>query len=220
MRLFKFRSLSNIEFVLDIIYNQRLYCATYDNLNDPFEGLFISNLLNLSQRPKGAQLLGDDEAGYQVVVSAKHINNQALENSRICSLSQSISDVRLWSYYGDGHTGIAIEIEVDDEDPLLHKVNYCNELPRVDLGYLGDADILSLLRKKTLHWQHEQEFRIVSDEKYYCIKKKIRSIYLGSRVSPFHADILKKAVGHDIDIFHTQINPHRVEVEKRLYQSL
>jgi hypothetical protein len=214
MRLFKFRSLSNIEFVLDIIYNQRLYCATYDNLNDPFEGLFISNLLNLSERPMGSELLGHSEAGYQVVVSAKQIHNQALESSRICSLSRAINDVRLWSYYGDGHTGIAIEIEVDKDDPYVFPVKYCSELPRVNLKKLYDNDVLSLLRQKTLHWQHEQEYRVVSSDKYYCIKHKIRAIYLGSRVSAFHADILKKAVGKDVDIFHTQINPHTVEVEK------
>ena len=214
MRLFKFRSLSNIEFVLDIIYNQRLYCATYDNLNDPFEGLFISNLLNLSERPTGAELLSSNEAGYQVVVNAKHIHNEALENSRICSLSRAINDVRLWSYYGDGHTGIAIEIEVNEDDPLVFPVNYNSELPRVDLNNLCEADVINLFKQKTLHWQHEQEYRIVSSDKYYCIKQKIRSIYLGSRVSAFHAEILTKAVGQDVDIFHTQINPQTVEVER------
>ena len=40
MKLYKFRSFENIEFTLDIIMNERLYCAQHKSLNDPFEGLF------------------------------------------------------------------------------------------------------------------------------------------------------------------------------------
>ncbi|TVZ37829.1 Protein of unknown function (DUF2971) [Alteromonadaceae bacterium 2753L.S.0a.02] len=216
MRLFKFRSLSNIEFVLDIIYNQRLYCASYDKLNDPFEGLFLSNLFDLSKKPVGARLLGSQAGVYNVVASAKHLDSSLLENCRVCSLTRNISDVRLWSYYGDGHTGIAIEIEVDDNEPDLHPVSYSEKLPLIDLDAIANSDISALLRKKTLHWQHEQEYRVITDRKYFCIKEKIRTIYLGSRVKSFHADILKKAVGNTTAIYHTKINPHSVEVEKHL----
>ncbi len=214
MKLYKFRSLSNIEFVLDIIYNQRLYCAHYDNLNDPFEGLFLSNLLDLSQRPTGSRLLGGESGNYQVVVSAKHLNNTILEDARICSLTQSYSDVRLWSYYGDGHTGIAIEVEVDESDPQLHKIEYSDTLPTFDLDNATDARVHALLKCKTRQWQHEQEYRLITSKKYYCISEKIRSIYLGSRVSQFHADILKKAVSKKINIYHTRIDPYQVKVER------
>lgn len=214
MRLYKFRSLSNIEFVLDIIYNQRLYCSTYDKLNDPFEGLFLSNLFDLSKRPFGSRFLGGDSGAYRVVASAKHLNSSILESSRICSLSSSISDVRLWSHYGDGHTGIAIEIEVNDDDDLIKKIEYRDCLPSFNIENATEDNVSSLLNKKTLHWQHEQEYRIITSKKYYCIREKIRTIYLGSRVSEFHADILKKAVGDNINICHTSINPHLVEVER------
>ncbi len=214
MRLFKFRSLSNIEFVLDIIYNQRLYCAKYDKLNDPFEGLFLSNLYDLSKKPVGSRLLSDHDGTYKVVASAKHLNSAILESSRICSLTRSIADVRLWSYYGDGHTGIAIEIEVDNNDRQINKIEYGKHLPQYNLETATEEELCSLLKKKTLQWQHEQEYRIITSKKYYCIKEKIKAIYLGGRVSEFHADILKKAVGERINIYHTTINPHLVEVER------
>jgi len=44
MILYKYRSLVNFERILDIILNQRLYCSKYDELNDPFEGLFIRTI--------------------------------------------------------------------------------------------------------------------------------------------------------------------------------
>lgn len=48
MKLYKFRSLDNIEFTFDILLNERLYCANYKDLNDPFEGIFrTTRLVNL-----------------------------------------------------------------------------------------------------------------------------------------------------------------------------
>ena len=40
MKLYKFRSFDNIEYTLDILINERLYCSSHEALNDPFEGLF------------------------------------------------------------------------------------------------------------------------------------------------------------------------------------
>jgi len=41
MKLFKYRSLRTMEFILDIFLNERLHCAPYSELNDPFEGMFF-----------------------------------------------------------------------------------------------------------------------------------------------------------------------------------
>lgn len=45
MILYKYRSLTNLEHVFDIILNQRLHCSTYPELNDPFEGIFETVLV-------------------------------------------------------------------------------------------------------------------------------------------------------------------------------
>ena len=45
MKLYKYRSLrQNLDFVLDILLNGRLYCAEYQTLNDPLEGFFIEEI--------------------------------------------------------------------------------------------------------------------------------------------------------------------------------
>ena len=42
MKLYKYRSLRrNLDFVLDILLNERLYCANYTALNDPLEGYYV-----------------------------------------------------------------------------------------------------------------------------------------------------------------------------------
>ena len=38
--LYKYKSLDNLMWILDIILNKRLYAAKYTELNDPMEGIF------------------------------------------------------------------------------------------------------------------------------------------------------------------------------------
>lgn len=38
---YKYRSLSNLRYFLDILINKRLYMASYSELNDPMEGAFV-----------------------------------------------------------------------------------------------------------------------------------------------------------------------------------
>lgn len=38
---YKYRSLSNLRFFLDILIYKRLYMASYSELNDPMEGAFV-----------------------------------------------------------------------------------------------------------------------------------------------------------------------------------
>ena len=44
---FKYRSLSNLRYFLDILVNKRLYMATYSELNDPWKGLISLVTINL-----------------------------------------------------------------------------------------------------------------------------------------------------------------------------
>ncbi|MCW8831230.1 MAG: DUF2971 domain-containing protein [Gammaproteobacteria bacterium] len=106
MKLYKFRSLDNMDYALDIILNERLYCPEYSELNDPFEGLF-------NQLMPGSFDSGFDN-GFST--SNKTISNvdELLADSyhtRVCSLTSDLHDVRLWSHYADSHRGIAIELD-------------------------------------------------------------------------------------------------------------
>lgn len=52
--------------------------------------------------------------------SPKSISELPLfENKTVCSLTASLSDIRLWSHYADGHTGVAIEIDIDESVFLM-----------------------------------------------------------------------------------------------------
>lgn len=44
-RLYRYRSLTNVDQELDALLKGYLYCSPYKNLNDPMEGLFTSSRL-------------------------------------------------------------------------------------------------------------------------------------------------------------------------------
>ncbi len=215
MKLYKYRSLQSIEFVLDILLNERLYCSTYDELNDPFEGLFLTTIASVIGLPGGLNILPGMGLGQgKVIKDIKDIKSESFQKKRICSLSASINDVRLWSHYGDGHKGIAIEIDLPREETKLHRVNYSTELPSYSPSFLTDPlDYVKVLTNKTDHWAYEAEYRIINEYEYFNISNKISAVYLGYRISDRNRDLLSKVVSKSIPFIETTINHHKIIVE-------
>ena len=112
MKLYKFRSLDNLEFVLDILLNEQLYCSTYESLDDPLEGLFYTIINPLGTSMKLLQ--------YKCIDGLPTYNSDL----RICSLSSSFRDIRMWSHYASGHTDVAIEIDFENHLSDAIEVNY------------------------------------------------------------------------------------------------
>ncbi len=109
MKLYKYRSLTNLEYTFDILLNERLHCAPYDQLNDPFEGLFFSvaHWGGMSGIVAGSMMPGRGYGFVPTVKSPRSLSELTIPGgTRVCSLSASLSDVRLWSHYADGHKRI------------------------------------------------------------------------------------------------------------------
>jgi hypothetical protein len=94
MKLYKFKSLRNFQYVADIFCNKRFHTALFTELNDPMEGLFE----------------------YDPETSERYINQikQEKGNLRTCSFSKNFKNLLLWAHYADGFKGICIEIEAND----------------------------------------------------------------------------------------------------------
>ena len=45
-RYYKFRGLQDLKRFIDIILNKRLYASRYGELNDPMEGVYMTDSLN------------------------------------------------------------------------------------------------------------------------------------------------------------------------------
>lgn len=210
MLLYKFRTLKNIEFALDIILNERLHCASYNQLNDPFEGLFHTVLYSYNYPPNYPLFFNTNE-----VKGVREVNDLPikLRHCKICSLSKNLNDVRLWSHYADGHKGIAIELDFCEIESDVHKVNYVEKLPEFEDTNLNSLSPIELLTFKTKHWEYEEEYRIIDKKDYYPIKGRIKSIYAGHRTSKLHASLLDKIIPKQIPIIPNELNTERIIVE-------
>lgn len=201
------RSLENLEFVLDIILNERLYCSDFASLNDPLEGIYFS--IPVPYFPNGLSSKN----------KASHVSQQTLTQlseyknfSRVCSLALSFEDIRLWSHYADSHRGVAIEIDFIDYETDVKQIEYLLKLKRYRNTTLETPFPDEILSKKTIHWEHEKEFRIIQSDTYYAVPGRISAIYLGSRVDGDRKILLDKILPNNLPIYCTKINESHLAV--------
>ena len=200
MRLYKFRSLDKLEYILDILLNERLYCSTYESLNDPLEGLFytIINPLGTSKKLRQYKRI-DDLPTYT-------------SDLRICSLSNSFKDIQMWSHYANGHTGVAIEIDFENHADDAIKVNYGNGLQKHGTTILAGSTPTDVLSYKTKNWEDEEEYRIITKDSYYPIQGRITAVYFGVKTEDSYKDLLKKSVPQGIKFSDTRLDRKNIVI--------
>jgi len=208
MKLYKVRSLTSLEFIVDILFNERLYCAHFADLNDPFEGIYLS----------GARFPQEVIERIDLERTAQESPEQPVERqefNRICSLSGSVEDFRLWSYYGDGHRGVAVEIDFAGHESDLTSVRYSDSLDEFSDQDPHDMSMDELLSVKTTQWEYERESRIVQKDPYYSVAGRVTGLYLGARISRERQALLEKLVPQSVPIYVTRINVGRLSVEPK-----
>ena len=211
MLLYKYRALTHLRFTLDILLNQRLYCSFYDQLNDPFEGVFYT----ITEAPLtvGTVVEASQRKTQNSIKDLSYFN--ALDQYRICSLSKSLSDVRMWSHYAHALTGLAIEIDLPKDFDGLYKVRYKESLPSFNTDLLEGPEPSTVLVNKTKHWKYEKEYRIIRNTDYVDIRSMIRGIYFGPRMSVIDRDLIFKAIDGRYPIYETQVNFDDLRIERR-----
>ena len=122
-----------------------------------------------------------------------------------------MSDVRLWSYYADGHKGIAIELEIREDEEHLHKVEYKDQLLETGVGLLTRGS--DILKTKTKHWEHEQEYRIITENTFYSVDGAIKAVYIGIRTSQADKELLTKILPSDIPVVETKLEAKSVTIK-------
>jgi len=211
MRLYKFRSLKNLQYVLDILLLERLHCAPYNKLNDPCEGWFISSQYIGLYYKSHFHGFSSTPQKTKKTVEDLYCNDSIL---KICSLSKTLSDIQLWSYYADGHQGVAIEIDFSGIEKDVTEVKYLSHLSEHSIGGLlsEGSKPEEVLSEKMIHWKYEEEYRIIQDAEFYPVIGKITGVYMGIR-SERYRDILIKVVPPSIPLIHTKLNPFNLTIE-------
>jgi len=198
MKLFKYKSLEPFEYVADIICNKRLYAAAFTELNDPMEGMFLTEP-------------GTREGYVRDVKTGK-------ERLRICSFSKDASSPPLWAYYADGFRGICLEVEVANRHPdyELHEVEYDDITPVFgnQAARLKHELPRLLLRRKTRQWMPENEVRILTERQFITDGIKITGILLGKRTQPALGEAIRRLVQPHVQVWATGVGPENMIVRK------
>lgn len=210
MKLYKFKGGGDALHTLDIAINERLFCAEYKKLNDPFEGQFqsiINRNFLLGNMPLNMAPLGGSPIRETVYGEVDELDSMAGQNRRICSMTTAWSDVRMWALYGDSSRGVAFEFEVDENHPELYQVEYLKELPNIAIGMISNPSAVEVLGRKTDHWDYEKEWRFISASEYVDLPGMLRRVLVGSRapealkaalikLAPWHSDVYAVMLDH------------------------
>ncbi len=130
---------------VDMLIARKLYSATIDRLNDPFEFAALRELTNFP----------DKKAEYQ--------------HAGVTCFCRALTNPLLWSHYAASHVGFAIGFDAAHPffggDKGLHEkflldVRYEDVAPSLDRFGADELPMAAMLTKPTC-WAYEQEVRLI-----------------------------------------------------------
>src|SRR5574340_457343 len=183
VKAYKFRAASQIPFALDIIFNNRLYCSDWRNLNDPMEGMFAYSYRSTDERDYKKEV---DE----IVRHKKRL--------KVCSLSKTFDCHLLWAHYASGFDGLAIEVDLPENSPFVRNVEYRGVFGSVsfDGPVYPDQAAEQILSSKYHEWKYEQEVRILQEDEWYQLEKPVSRVIAGHRMNPALFEALRIICDH------------------------
>ena len=171
--LYKYKSLQNFKFFVDIILKKRLYASKYKDLNDPMEGQYYYREGELRREIK------------EIILSQKN-------EYRICSLSRINNNELMWSHYADGQRGVAVGVKIDDTKYLVRQVQY-NGLSFIREQNYNQHTVIDILSHKLEVWSYEQEERVFVKRKNF-IEVNVIEIITGRAMSNQDYSFLRELI--------------------------
>lgn len=191
MKLYKYKSLRDLWHVLDVVVNQRLYCAHWSELNDPLEGRYE---ICLGAKAAKIERMMMDRIEF------------ARAELRIASLSAVPDNFLLWSHYADGHKGVAIEIEIPQDHPDLMEVTYSPFSSVFTEKVQTKEDMRHLFNGKSEEWSYEREYRVVAPLHHFELPHPVSRLLLGPLVSEDQVRILRAVLPPAVALVQTGLD--------------
>jgi hypothetical protein len=174
MKLYRYRG-ANVN-TFGEIAEQMAWYSRYDELNDPFEGLYINH-------------------------SGDGALDELIRQFRVCCFSLRNDDLLLWAHYAENHRGVCLEYEVSEDDfrGQLFPIKYSKVPPTLNRIARRPDGTLSInieregaiFLTKSEDWAYEVEFRLIRFSKYPYAKGeksqipgRLSAVYFGIRTDP------------------------------------
>jgi hypothetical protein len=129
----------------------------------------------------------------------------------------------LWAYYASGHSGFAIEYDIDIlNESLNHNryfqfiygfdVRYSANIPIADVSVLQGKNLIDTLGiylgTKSLSWKHEQEYRLIVEGKglFEIDYRAVTGIYFGYKMKDSEIDfIMNEFKGRSLNYYKMEL---------------
>ena len=180
--------IQELEWIIDTLEESRLYMPTYKQLNDPLEG-----------------------TGIKLPYDSPEARNDARNEWRILSFSETAFSPPLWAHYTKEYKGICLVYWTDGKEfAELQSVAYVKYQQNKMLD--PEIDREDAFFKKNWEWRYEQEWRILrqdTSEKVYLKydPSDLAAVILGYDLSAYaKKQISKVAKSSNIPFF--TVRPH------------
>jgi hypothetical protein len=203
MILYKFRPIESKEWIADILKNERLHCAPWYQLNDPFEGRFIL-----------ATTFPDLKSRFITPSTVENVYPSEDGLYRVCSLTSRLSNVLLWSHYASSCSGVAIAIDFTDRMDCVTKMEYDDKQLLFTNNDSHLPGIRKLLGRKTKDWEYEEEYRIITGDEYLEVAGRITGVILGPRFRREHYGFIKDCLPRGATLTKTVLNDERNTIDE------
>lgn len=209
-RLYKFRSIDGV--ALDsILRTQTIRFSNPLNWNDPFDGQIRIDTKNtqsevarfLRYHQPDLSRARARETGKNNIKNSiwweQFVNDkmrERLAEQGFCCFTSDWSPILQWSYYADGHKGVALGFAPYEDIELFGlpiKVRYLEEYPHVNYVNHSLECLTTLLTVKSKVWEHEQEIRIWNKRGDLSFKQEaLADITFGVRCTDRDIEHIKK----------------------------
>lgn len=187
-KLYRYRSIANLQREVDAIAKGYLFCSSYKKLNDPMEGLYTSS-----------QVL-KESANYQAVRNAIRDDKTQIG---ICSFSETYDHELMWAHYANQFSGICIQYSLPrllthlPADVHFSRMFYDERGPTVFRSSKPPIELAKMvLSYKNYRWLYEREWRMFADQGKVSYSKSncVTHVYIGNRVKTAERLVIQDAL--------------------------
>ena len=180
-QLYRYRPSEHLDREIQASHEGYLFCAAFDDLNDPMEGLFAS-----SRRLRNSDRY--HEIRTAIRDSKSHIG--------ICSFSEVQNHELMWAHYASQFKGICIAYSLPRLlGSLANNVDFVRMYYNESVPIIGKTKkpaselARKILSYKNYRWLYEREWRMFAPQgkAFYTNPHCVTHVYLGSRMDPTDA---------------------------------
>lgn len=192
---------------LQSLVENTVWMSSPDSFNDPFDCAINLDRSKLAESVSHAVEIvsrdavvdaslnepsPEDEAAYEVLRDSLRRQMQAIG---VLCLSETPSEILMWSHYAEFHKGFCIEYKVDESSllgRLVKPVTYTDVYPSLSLRNLpgcAEENFIDIcVYTKAKQWSYEREWRAISytGGKLYKAPAPISAVIFGAKMPDAH----------------------------------